>query len=829
MSYTNLLDVEQQLAGAGLILDKPLDLEWKYQRWKVEGEDQERRGWSRLRTWQAPGGDVFIVGVFGIWHGTDDGRMRVELPRRDGKPGAPSLTDAERAAMRAALKETQKRLDEQRKQEAATAARWAAQVWARCKPAPADHDYLKRKQIAPNGARLFESADGLQLPGVDEGNWWRLTQAPGALVIPMHDAHGNVVGIQFVYPKGHPRRVKLERDKEFWPSKMAMGGSFGLIGPLRRDGAMLVTEGFATAASLAQATGMTVCYAFSANNLAKAGTALRKTCPRARLLFCADDDYLTEGNPGVSHAAQACAALHDAEWIKPDFSGGDGEDLRKERKLSDFNDLCILTGSPLVLAAQVFAKLDALKWRGGGGGVGGPPSGGAGAAADGGDSRPAARSVMSLDELVERFYPLDDGTGKYVWDTWTRRPVHRDQMGALLAAGLRGDDVKRHAVWISRGAYYIDQVGFDPSGADADVKLNTWRGWPIRPKAGACERLLETLEYLCSEEPNAREVFTWLLQWLAYPLQHPGAKMASAVILHGPQGTGKSAVFQTYASIFGDYATVLNQRGLEDRFNADWVDSKLFILAAEVVTRAEMWNIKNELKELVTGEWIRINPKNVAAYRQRNHVNIAYLSNEGQPLPLDNDDRRHLVIYTPPPLSSQFYDDLYAEIDAGGAEALYEHLLQLDLDGFHPKKRPPMTDAKRALIDLSLPSEQQFVADLREGETRWPAVPALKTDFYAAYQRWCRENGVKYPREAPHFFRGIERIGWRKEKKRLYRDATYRGETTARSVVVPPPEVLAANGRERKPAEPAMEWLTQCVMEFANAGIDQDQQGRFAR
>ena len=79
---------------------------------------------------------------------------------------------------------------------------------------------------------------------------------------------------------------------------------------------------------------------------------------------------------------------------------------------------------------------------------------------------------------------------------------------------------------------------------------------------------------------------------MAYPLQHPGAKMSTAVIMHGPQGTGKSTVFQALAQIYGDYATVLNQRGLEDKFNADWTDSKLFLLAEEVVNRAEMWHIR---------------------------------------------------------------------------------------------------------------------------------------------------------------------------------------------------------------------------------------------
>jgi len=82
-------------------------------------------------------------------------------------------------------------------------------------------------------------------------------------------------------------------------------------------------------------------------------------------------------------------------------------------------------------------------------------------------------------------------------------------------------------------------------------------------------------------DPNGDAIFQWVLRWMAYPLQHPGAKMASAIIMHGPQGTGKSTVWQCLAKIYGD------QRGLEDRFNSDWVDSKLFILAEEVVTRAD--------------------------------------------------------------------------------------------------------------------------------------------------------------------------------------------------------------------------------------------------
>ena len=63
-------------------------------------------------------------------------------------------------------------------------------------------------------------------------------------------------------------------------------------------------------------------------------------------------------------------------------------------------------------------------------------------------------------------------------------------------------------------------------------------------EAGELRRKIELLEYLCSEEKNSRIVFDWVLKWIAYPIQHPGAKMRTALIFHGPQGTGKNLFFE---------------------------------------------------------------------------------------------------------------------------------------------------------------------------------------------------------------------------------------------------------------------------------------------
>ncbi len=744
---------------------------------KVEGVSQ--KGWFKLFTISLDDGRPALVGSFGWWVGAGEVVHKIKL-NVDGK--SHKMSAEQREAVRTRMAAERKAQEAAAQRIAERCAAKADKAWrGQCKEGSRDQsEYLKRKQIEPHGGRF--------LPG-------------GKFCIPLQDAERRTYGLQVIYDQ-----KKNGRDKNFWPAGLAKKGHFFLIGGIP-DRLLLIAEGFATAASLHQATKLPVAVAFDAGNLLPVAKNLRAKYKRAKILICADDDYLTEGNPGVTHARNAAMAV-EGEVVFPVFTDERQTDTKGP---TDFNDLHLLEGLHLV-TKQVEATITALGWsatRAARGSAGQPGGGEQG-------ERRQAQSVMDLDDVVERFVPLDDGTGEYVFDTWTNKVAKRTQMIALLAAGVRGDDIKRHPVWITRGAYYLDQVGFDPSTKDANVKLNTWRGWPTKPTAGECDRLLETLWYLCGKEDNQEEVYNWILNWMAYPLQNPGAKMASAIIMHGPQGTGKSSVFQTLAKIYGDYSTVLNQRGLEDKFNSDWSDSKLFILAEEVVTRAEMWHIKNELKELVTGEWIRINPKNIAAYRQRNQVNIAYLSNENQPLPLDNDDRRHLVVYTPPALSEEYYDALYLELENNGPAAFYDYLLRRDLTGFHPKKRPPMTQAKKNLVALSQASEIRFVNDWITGDWILPVCPCLSSDLYAAYLKWCRINGESRPRPSNQFFGAItHQQGWEKKRARYYPSAEATSDVLG-MVVIPPPHILqAAKTENTGKKEPV--WLGECIRRFSDA------------
>src|SRR5690606_16691205 len=67
-------------------------------------------------------------------------------------------------------------------------------------------------------------------------------------------------------------------------------------------------------------------------NLLHVAQALRKQYPKTKLLICADDDYQTEGNPGITRAREAAQAVGGMLAI-PVF----GE--RRPQQATDFNDL----------------------------------------------------------------------------------------------------------------------------------------------------------------------------------------------------------------------------------------------------------------------------------------------------------------------------------------------------------------------------------------------------------------------------------------------------------------------------------------------------------
>ena len=210
-----------------------------------------------------------------------------------GRPLTPTEESAHRERIEAARKEREAE-DARRKAEAREK---AALILAESHPC-AGHEYLARKGIQPHGVKTHK----------------------GRLVIPVRDTSKVVHSIQFIAADGTKRFLTGGRKT----------GCFFSIG--KPDGILCIAEGFATAASIYAATGYAVACAFDCGNLLPVAKALREKMPDIRIVLCADDDHATPGNPGITKAQEAAAAVGGAVAI-PDF----GEN--RPDGATDFNDL----------------------------------------------------------------------------------------------------------------------------------------------------------------------------------------------------------------------------------------------------------------------------------------------------------------------------------------------------------------------------------------------------------------------------------------------------------------------------------------------------------
>lgn len=246
---------------------------------------------------------------------------------------------------------------------------------------------------------------------------------------------------------------------------------------------------------------------------------------------------------------------------------------------------------------------------------------------------------------------------------------------------------------------------------DGDTSLNTWRGWGVEAKPGDVKPWLRMFKRLFgSASPEFRR---WVLQWIAYPIQHPGTKLYTSLVVHGRgQGTGKTFFGVTIGAIYGDNNySMIDQGMLDSEFNA-WAEGKQFIVGDEV-TGSERRKEADMLKNLITRDRVTINEKFVPTYVIPDCVNYYFTSNHCDAFFLEDLDRRfaiHEVLDDhPDPAFFKVVDDW---LRAGGAAHLRAFLERIDLTGFNPKGPAPMTSAKERMIADGRSEHAAWVAQL---------------------------------------------------------------------------------------------------------------------
>lgn len=311
-------------------------------------------------------------------------------------------------------------------------------------------------------------------------------------------------------------------------------------------------------------------------------------------------------------------------------------------------------------------------------------------------------------------------------------------------AALRLEFGEEGKAWVKCAGRKIiakEDLVFEPSEKIKTGQVNMFRKFKINANPGDCSAVVAHIAHLCGDDENLTH---WLTCWLAYPIQHPGAKLQTAVVLHGAPGVGKNLLFDAVTKLYAPYSITLSPQILEGRFTG-WLSQKCFVLCDEAVSSANAHQTKNRLKSLITAETFAIEEKGMPVLTERNCANFAFLSNNEIPLVADIGDRRFAVIRCDRLEGPEYYSRIANQLDApGGLEGFRHYLATYPLEDWGCHSKPPVTDAKLALMELCKAPHDRFLDQWEAGEiSKLPYKTISRHLLFVAFRAWCESSSDK--------------------------------------------------------------------------------------
>lgn len=293
----------------------------------------------------------------------------------------------------------------------------------------------------------------------------------------------------------------------------------------------------------------------------------------------------------------------------------------------------------------------------------------------------------------------------------------------------------------------------------SDGNLNTWIPSPIKPIKGDITLWLDYLDRVFASDPTYRD---WFLAWLAYPIQHSGAKLHTAVVFWSEAtATGKSMLGKIMSYIYGqqNYAQI-DESTLHNTFNF-WANGRQFVMGEEIKGSSSE-KYADRLKAMITQQVIYVNIKNRAQFELRDCLNYYFTSNHPDAFYLDPNDRRFFVHN----LGDKKYPaDLYRDHFEpwalnGGYEAIRYYLEKeidlskpivggdpntLDPHPFNPGAAAPQSNARKAMVIANRDDAEEWLDELLDdpltalkGSPRTLATAPELYDFFLAARKHTR-------------------------------------------------------------------------------------------
>ena len=237
------------------------------------------------------------------------------------------------------------------------------------------------------------------------------------------------------------------------------------------------------------------------------------------------------------------------------------------------------------------------------------------------------------------------------------------------------------------------------------------------------DRVHGHIAHLLADETEQRR----FLDWLAWVVQNPGRHVNYAVLLQGVEGDGKSFFGELLRAVMGiSNVSMANASTIVDSKFSDWAAGQCVVCVEEVrlgsARGLDKWDAINRIKPFITNHVIEVHPKGSKSYNCINTSSYLMFSNFKDALPLDDNTRRYLVLFSKWQRKEDiqafkrqnplYYTRLYkAIVESPGA--IRQWLLDHDLsDDFNPEGDAPETGHLKVMVRKSKPEFIQVLDDI---------------------------------------------------------------------------------------------------------------------
>lgn len=304
----------------------------------------------------------------------------------------------------------------------------------------------------------------------------------------------------------------------------------------------------------------------------------------------------------------------------------------------------------------------------------------------------------------------------------------------------------------------FNQIITDPT-YDKKDNFNLWTKWDIENWADDWFQDIKAVEYmkhhilvLCNyDEAVAKTMELWISHAFKYP------KNKSFVpIFIGKQGAGKDMFFAWIEKMMGEkkkFETSTPEKNIWGNFNP-FMKSAYLIHLSEF-GRKNTQEYTGQIKAIATSGKVTINEKNKGEYQIDSFHRFIGASNYAEPIPIESDNRRYLIIHTSPDKigNSEYFNQGWGYLkDKNALKSMYDYFINLEPPENFQYHMIKETEYMEYLKDISRPQEECWIEYFVNNHKKYGEIEKFKTlDLYDNYKSWCQQTRQSYTMEKRKF------------------------------------------------------------------------------